>query len=183
MAAPVCEQSEIAGLLRPYAKTIAQGLLGAAAGLAGVIGHLFLTIGFAAVLYAKGEAAAGRVPPLRADLAGPRGEEAAILAGQAIRSVALGVVVTALAQSLVTGVGLKLAGVPCGPGCSPPSRCSLRIAQLGPALVVILGDHLAVLDRSDRARGVILVVRRAGAADGQYPAADPDPAAWICRFC
>jgi predicted PurR-regulated permease PerM len=127
---------EIAGLLRPYARTIAQWLVGAVGGLGGVIVHLFLTIGFSAVLYAKGEAAAGWCRRFGRRLAGPRGEESAILAGQAIRSVALGVVVTALAQSLVTGVGLKLAGVPQA-GLLTAIALLLCIAQLGPALVVI----------------------------------------------
>ena len=41
-----------------------------------------------------------------------RGDEVVTLAGQAIRGVAFGVVVTALAQSLLGGIGLAAAGVP-----------------------------------------------------------------------
>ena len=40
------------------------------------------------------------------------GERAARLSGQAIRAIALGIVVTALVQSLVGGLGLVVAGVP-----------------------------------------------------------------------
>jgi len=40
------------------------------------------------------------------------GEHSIRLAGQAVRGVALGVVVTALAQSVLGGVGLAVAGVP-----------------------------------------------------------------------
>ena len=148
--------SEIASLLRPYAKTIAQWLVGAAGGFGGVIVHLFLTIGFAAVLYAKGEAAAGWCRRFGRRLAGARGEESAILAGQAIRSVALGVVVTALAQSLVTGVGLKLAGVPQA-GLLTAVTLLLCIAQLGPALVVIPAI-IWLFSTGATMYGVILVV-------------------------
>jgi predicted PurR-regulated permease PerM len=127
---------EIAGLLRPYAKTIAQWLVGVIGGFGGVVVHLFLTIGISAVLYAKGEAAADWCRSFGRRLAGQRGEETATLAGLAIRSVALGVVVTALAQTLVTGVGLTLAGVPQA-GVLTAITLLLCIAQLGPALVVI----------------------------------------------
>ena len=45
--------SEIVSLLRPYARTIAQWLVGTLGGIGEVVVHLFLTIGLAAVLYAK----------------------------------------------------------------------------------------------------------------------------------
>ena len=45
-------------------------------------------------------------------LAGERGENAIILAGQAIRGVALGVGVTAIVQTVLGGIGLAVAGVP-----------------------------------------------------------------------
>jgi predicted PurR-regulated permease PerM len=132
----VSSTGEIAGLVRPYAKTIAQWLVGAAGGFGSLVLHLFLTIGVATYLYANGEAAAGWCRRFGRRLANQRGEETAILAGQAIRGVALGVVVTALAQALVTGVGLALAGVPQAELLTAVALL-LCIAQLGPALVVI----------------------------------------------
>ena len=53
--------------------------------------HLFLTIGIAAILYAKGEMAADWCRRFGRRLADERGEEVVVLAGQAIRGVALGV--------------------------------------------------------------------------------------------
>ena len=82
----------------------------------GSFGALFiqflLTVVAAAVLYAYGEAAADWVLRFGAKLGGERGENAVRLSGQAIRGVARGVVVTALVQALVGGVGLWIAGVP-----------------------------------------------------------------------
>ena len=66
----------------------------------------------AAVLYATGESAAAMALRFGARLAGERGEQAVRLAGQAIRGVALGVVVTALVQALAGGIGLAIVGVP-----------------------------------------------------------------------
>jgi predicted PurR-regulated permease PerM len=59
-----------------------------------------------------------------------------VLAGMAIRGVALGVVVTALAQSLLGGIGLALAGVPMA-AVLTTLMFILCIAQLGPGLVLI----------------------------------------------
>src|SRR4029453_8312806 len=70
------------------------------------------------------------------------GERTVRLAGQAIRSVALGVVVTALVQALLAGIGLGLCGVPY-PGLLTAIAFILGIAQLGPFLV--LGPAIAWL--------------------------------------
>ena len=57
------------------------------------------------------------------------------LAGQAIRGVALGVVVTAVVQSLLAGLGLLVAGIPFA---APLTALAfiLCIAQVGPILVL-----------------------------------------------
>ena len=59
-----------------------------------------------------------------------------VLAGQAIRGVALGVVVTALVQSILGGIGLVIVGVPFA-GVLTAIMFALCIVQLGPFLVLI----------------------------------------------
>jgi predicted PurR-regulated permease PerM len=58
-----------------------------------------------------------------------------VLAGQAIRGVALGVVVTALVQSVLGGIGLAVAGVPFA-AVLTAIMFALCIAQLGPIIVL-----------------------------------------------
>ena len=58
------------------------------------------------------------------------------LAGQAILSVALGVVVTAVAQSVVAGIGLAVAGVPFATVLTALIFV-LCLIQVGPGLVLI----------------------------------------------
>ena len=58
------------------------------------------------------------------------------LAGQAIRAVALGIIVTALAQSALAGIGLAVAGVPYAAVLTALAFL-LCIAQIGPGLVLI----------------------------------------------
>ena len=111
-----------------------------AAGEAGGVGRLvvqfLLTIIIAAVMYSGGETAARGVRKFGARLAGQRGEDAVVLASNAIRGVALGVVVTALVQSLLGGLGLAVAGVPLA-GMLTAVMLLLCLAQLGPILVLL----------------------------------------------
>jgi predicted PurR-regulated permease PerM len=127
---------ELARLATPYVGTITRWFVGAAGSAGGMVVHLLLTIAIAAVLYASGETAAAWCMRFGVRLAGPRGKQVVVLAGAAIRSVALGVVVTAAAQSAVAGLGLVLAGVP-RPGILSAVVLMLCIAQLGPVLVLV----------------------------------------------
>jgi predicted PurR-regulated permease PerM len=58
------------------------------------------------------------------------------LAGEAIRGVALGVVVTAVAQSVLGGIGLAVVGVPFA-SLLTALMFMLCLAQIGPGLVLI----------------------------------------------
>ncbi len=132
-------QSEITDMLRwvrPYIGTVTQWFVQVAGSFGSTLLHLTLTIVFAAILYARGEKAAAWCIRFGRRLAGPRGEEMAVLGARAIRSVALGVVVTAIAQTLVVGIGFGLTGVPQA-GLLSAIVLLLCVAQLGPGLVAI----------------------------------------------
>jgi predicted PurR-regulated permease PerM len=101
-----------------------------------VIVQFLLTAGLAALLFSGGEGVAAGVLRFGNRLAGERGEHAVRLAGQAIRGVALGVVVTALTQSILGGVGLAAAGIPFA-AVLTAVMFMLAIAQVGPFLVLV----------------------------------------------
>jgi len=88
-----------------------------------------------AVLYAGGESWAAWVRGFARKLADQQGDRMVVLAGQAIRGVALGVVVTALVQSILGGIGLAIAGVPFA-AVLTAIMFALCIAQLGPIIVL-----------------------------------------------
>ncbi|HTS24011.1 MAG TPA: AI-2E family transporter YdiK [Casimicrobiaceae bacterium] len=122
--------------LEPFVRAVAKWLPGAF-GSIGVLGVEFLlTVGIAAIMYAKGETARAGMLRFGRRLAGERGEAVVLLAGQAIRAVALGVVVTALVQSTLAGVGLAVAGVPFA-GLLTAVILILCIAQIGPLLILL----------------------------------------------
>jgi predicted PurR-regulated permease PerM len=127
---------DVLSLVRPYLGTATQWFVGIAGGVGGTLVHLVLTIIFAAILYARGEKAGAWFVRFGRRLAGENGAEAALLAGHATRSVALGVVVTAIAQTAVVGIGLAVTGVPQAALLSAIVLL-LCVAQLGPVVVVV----------------------------------------------
>ncbi len=126
---------QITEKLLPYARGAGTWVMVQAGGLGKMVLHFLLTVVVAAILYASGESAAAAVRQFARRLAGERGENAAVLAGNAIRAVAMGVVVTAIVQSTLAGIGLAIAGVPFA-GLLTAVVFVLCIAQLGPSLVL-----------------------------------------------
>jgi predicted PurR-regulated permease PerM len=128
-------QEALVEALRPYAKAAAAAALSITGSLGGVLVHVLLTLIIAAILYAKGEVAASGVLAFARRIGGDRGAATVELAAQAVRSVALGVVVTALVQSVLAGVGLWVCRIP-HPGVLTAIAFVLGIAQLGPVLIL-----------------------------------------------
>ncbi len=127
---------EFAAKAAPYAGSAAGWFVGALGSFGIAIVQLLLTLVIAAALYAGGDRAEAIAERFGHRLAGARGRESVRLAGQAIHSVALGVVVTALVQSVMTGFGLAMAGVPLATVLTAVTFM-LCIAQLGAGLVLI----------------------------------------------
>ncbi len=101
-----------------------------------VLLQFLLTVIISAIMYQHGESAATGVRRFAYRLAGARGEDVVTLAGQAIRGVALGVVLTALLQAVLGGIGLAIAGVPFT-SILTAVMFILAIAQIGPLPVLV----------------------------------------------
>jgi predicted PurR-regulated permease PerM len=121
--------------LAPYGDDIAKWFVSQAGSVGMVFVQFLLTVVLAALMYSDGERAALAVRRFGRRLAGVHGDNAVILAGQAIRGVALGVGITALVQSGLGGIGLAIAGVPFA-SLLTAVMLLLCIAQLGPSLVL-----------------------------------------------
>lgn len=130
------EGPELLQKIRPYAGRLANWFIGAVGGFGLVLMQFLLTVAISALFYGMGERAAAFATRFGARLAGERGRHAVILAGQAIRGVALGVVVTAFIQSSIGAAALFVTGVPYASILSA-LLFMLCIAQLGPALVLV----------------------------------------------
>jgi len=127
---------DVAARVAPYAQQLVVWFVSAVGGVGLLLVEFLLTVLIAAILYANGETAAHAANRFARRLVGPQGENALQLAAQAIRGVALGVVVTAIVQSALAGIGVAIVGVPFATLLTAV-MFMLCIAQVGPGLVLI----------------------------------------------
>ena len=127
----------LATKLAPYAGSLSRKFASEIGNFGVVFVQFLLTVIIAAILYAQGEHAASWARRFGARLAGRRGEHLVLLSGQAIRGVALGVVVTALVQAVIGGIGLAIARVPFA-AVLTAVMFLLAVAQIGAAPVMIV---------------------------------------------
>jgi predicted PurR-regulated permease PerM len=128
---------DLAEMARPYASLVATWFVAEVGSFGLMTLQFLLTIIISAILYMTGEDAARWIRRFGRRLAGERGDHVVLLAGRAIRGVALGVVVTALVQSVLGGIGLAIAGVPFA-AVLTAAMFMLALAQIG-AVPVLLG--------------------------------------------
>jgi predicted PurR-regulated permease PerM len=123
-------------MVAPYARKAMLWFLAQAGSFGVMMLDFLLTVIIAAILYAKGEMAAKGILGFARRLAGSRGEDAVFLAAKATRGVALGILLTAIIQAAIGGIGLAVTGVP-GVALLTAVMLMLCLAQVGPALVLI----------------------------------------------
>jgi predicted PurR-regulated permease PerM len=127
---------EVAARLDPFVRKLLLWFVGQVGSVGLLVVQFLLTVIIAAILYANGETAARGAARFARRLAGPQGENAVHLAAQAVRGVALGVVVTAILQSGCSGIGLAVVKVPFATILTA-GVFVLCVAQIGPALVLL----------------------------------------------
>jgi predicted PurR-regulated permease PerM len=147
---------ELAAIVRPYAGRVSSWFVAEVGNFGLVSIQFLLTIIISAILYATGENAARWVRMFGRRLAGERGDNVVRLAGQAIRGVALGVVVTAFVQSVLGGIGLAIAGVPFAVVLTA-LMFMLALAQIG-AVPVLVGGLVWLWWHGSTAWFVVLLV-------------------------
>jgi predicted PurR-regulated permease PerM len=140
----------------PHLRTVAHWFAQQAGGLVLVLVQFVLIAILSAVLYAGGEKWADWVRRFGRRLAGARGDRMVVLAGQSIRGVAMGVVITALLQTVLAGIGLAVAGVPFA-AVLTAVVFMFCIAQVGP-LPVMLGATVWTFHELGSGWGIALLV-------------------------
>jgi predicted PurR-regulated permease PerM len=128
--------AELAERLTPYTRFLITWFVGTAGTIGMVLVQFLLVVLIAVFLYAAGERAADGVCRFARRLAGTQGEHSARLAARAIRGVALGIIVTALVQACLAGIGLLVCGVPFA-AVLTALVFAFCIAQLGPLPVLV----------------------------------------------
>jgi predicted PurR-regulated permease PerM len=121
--------------IEPYAKAIAAWFVLELGNFGLIALQFLLTLVISAVLYFYGEHAAEGVRLFFRRVGGAEGEGVVELSGQAIRGVAYGIVVTALVQSVLGGIGLAVVGIPFV-GLLTALMFVLAVAQVGAAPIL-----------------------------------------------
>lgn len=147
---------ELGSMVAKYAGVVGAWFVAQVGDLGGVVLQFLLTVAIAAILYARGELAAAGVMRFARTVGAERGEASVVLAAQAIRGVALGVVVTAVAQSAVGGIGLAIAGAPYA-AVLTAVMFILSLMQIG-AVPVMGGAAIWAFVQGQTGWGIFLVV-------------------------
>ena len=128
--------ADLTAQVTPYLGDVATWFAGQVGGLGRLLMQFLLTVVISGVLWSSGEVWAAGLKRFAHRLGGAAGEGVVRLAGQAVRAVALGVVVTAIVQSVLAGIGLGLAGIPLAMVLTVVMFL-LAIAQLGPLPILL----------------------------------------------
>ena len=122
--------------VKPYLGTMALWLSQHVGTIGSITLEFVLTLALVVMFYLHGETLATFAKRLARRVGGARAEEGAVLAGQAMRAIAAGVVVTALVQSVLSGLGLWVVGIP-APGVLTSVMFMLCVMQIGPLPVLV----------------------------------------------
>lgn len=122
--------------VRPYVQRALQWFVAKVGSLGAMLIQFLLTTVIAAILFARGEIARDGILRFAERLAGRQGHDVAILAGQTIRGVVMGVVGTALIQTTIGSLGLLVTSVPAA-ALLAAVMLFCCLAQIGPLIVMI----------------------------------------------
>ena len=147
---------ERSAALTPYVQSALQWFAVKAGSVGSTLLQFVLTTLISAIVLARGEIVRDGLLRFAHRLAGQQGYDATIRAGQAIRGVVLGVVVTALVQSAIGGAGLAISGIPAAPLLFAV-MLFLCLAQVGP-LPVLAPAVIWLYWSGQTGRGTLLLV-------------------------
>ncbi|SCB88190.1 AI-2E family transporter YdiK [Gilliamella intestini] len=148
--------SDLVSNIQPYIGIMISWLLEQATNIGIFIFHAGVMIIFSLLLYLKGESITKYVYLLANRLSKQYGATTVTLAGQSIRAVALGVVVTAITLALIGGLSFVFTGMPLS-GVLTLILFICCVAQIGP-VVVMLGCICWQFWMGNTVSGIILIV-------------------------
>ncbi len=133
--------------IRPLIATVGKWVLQSSAGIALNALNIVLAVIMAGLLYSYGDNARAVAEQLALRIGGPAAVSATHTAANTVRGVSLGVIGTALIQSLLSGIGFALAGISAAPILG--LLCFLAaILQIGTSIIWIpTAAWLAHLDQ------------------------------------
>jgi predicted PurR-regulated permease PerM len=133
----------IRAVLEPYSDTLRQTFVGAAGALAQSALQIILSLVVATFFWVSGDALALMLHEILRKLGGETTDAMLDAAAGAVRSVAYGVVGTAVIQAVIMAIGLLMAGVP-GAILLGFVTLLLALSQIGAPLIIVIWAGAAV---------------------------------------
>jgi len=131
----ILAEGGIRTMLAPYSESLRQGFVGVAGALAQSVLQIILALVIATFFWVSGDVMAATLRDILHRLAGDAADTAMDVAAGAVRSVAYGVVGTAVIQAVILAIGLALAGVP-GAVLLGFVTLLLALSQIGAPLII-----------------------------------------------
>ena len=148
--------SDLITTIQPYIGTMIKWLIAQVTNIGIFIFHAGIMITFSLLLFLKGESITKNVYVFANRLSKQYGETTITLAGQSIRAVALGVVVTAITLALIGGLSFMLTKMPLA-GILTLILFICCVAQIGP-VIVMLGCIIWQFWNGHTVAGIILII-------------------------
>ena len=136
-------KGDIRTVLEPYSDTLRQALVGAAGALGQSVLQIILSLVVATFFWVSGDVLAATLRDILGRLGGEPAAATLDVAGGAVRSVAYGVVGTAVIQAVIMAIGLVVAGVP-GAILLGFVTLLLALSQIGAPLIIVIWVGAAV---------------------------------------
>jgi predicted PurR-regulated permease PerM len=130
-------------VLGPYSAELRQMFVAAAGALGQSVLQIILSLVVATFFWVSGDALAATLRDILTRLAGATADAALDVAAGAVRSVAYGVVGTAIIQAVIMAIGLGVAGVP-GAVLLGFVTLLLALSQIGAPLIIVVWAGAAV---------------------------------------
>jgi len=130
-------------VLEPYSDALRQALVDAAGALGASVLQIILSLVAATFFWVSGDALAAALRDILRRLGGETADVALDLAAGSVRSVAYGVVGTAVIQAVIMAIGLAVAGVP-GAVLLGFVTLLLSLSQIGAPLIIVVWVGAAV---------------------------------------
>src|SRR3954447_11738905 len=151
-------QGDIRTVLEPYSDALRQGLVGAAGALGQSVLQIILSLVVATFFWISGNVLVATLHDILRRLGGEPAAASLDVAADAVRSVAYGVVGTAVIQAVIMSIGLALAGVP-GAVLLGFVTLLLALSQIGAPLIIAIwvGASVWLFGQDQQGWGVFMI--------------------------
>jgi len=151
-------KGSIRTMLEPYSADLRQMLVGAAGALGASVLQIILSLVVATFFWVSGDTLVAALRDILSRLGGETAGAELDISASAVRSVAYGVVGTAVIQAVIMAIGLAVAGVP-GAVLLGFVTLLLALSQIGAPLIIVIwaGASVWLFNQDQQGWGIFMI--------------------------